>query len=161
MSQQKCGAATLMILMNLDELASFTSLNCWVKKFLFVEELASTSNSVELAIETKGTTDAGTAAVQRHSERCEPLNPNRNMELKHLPCRFPNNFTMRFVFVPWHNKTATWSNIVHQLLPFKTASSWDGKHPSEMSLSSLCFANLRLLRLSQRSCQRLQRQQRS
>lgn len=58
------------------------------------EGLASSSNSVELAIETKGTTDAGTAAVQRHSDRCEPLNPNRNMELKHLPCRFPNNFTI-------------------------------------------------------------------
>lgn len=32
---------------------------------------------------------------------------------------------MRFVFVPWHNKTATWSNIVHQLLPLKTESSWE------------------------------------
>ena len=111
------------------------------------EGLASSSNSVELAIETKGTTDAGTAAVQRHSDRCEPLNPNRNMELKHLPCRFPNNFTISICVRSLAQQN---SNLKQHCSPTIT-----------LEKRKVHERKLRLLRLSQRSCQRLQRQQRS
>ena len=90
------------------------------------EGLASSSNSVELAIETKGTTDAGTAAVQRHSDRCEPLKSKQKHGVETSPMSVsqqlhPSDLCL-FLGTTKQQLEAT---LLDQLLPLKTESSWE------------------------------------